>query len=125
MLTANSDCIGVIFTGCAGRCKLEGYSSVHNSFVSVRTKRRYAVPLGTMIDCCGWADGGGGNVKMAECFAETNGQGLVSPRKRPRRDDMSKVTVVLGAQWGDEGKGKVVDMLAKDADIVCRCQVRC
>lgn len=32
------------------------------------------------------------------------------------------VTVVLGAQWGDEGKGKVVDMLAMTADIVCRCQ---
>lgn len=35
----------------------------------------------------------------------------------------NKVTVVLGAQWGDEGKGKVVDLLAVDADIVCRCQV--
>ncbi|XP_075147779.1 adenylosuccinate synthetase [Haematobia irritans] len=34
----------------------------------------------------------------------------------------SKVDVVLGAQWGDEGKGKVVDMLALDVDIVCRCQ---
>ncbi|KAH8381237.1 hypothetical protein KR093_000305 [Drosophila rubida] len=34
----------------------------------------------------------------------------------------SKVDVVLGAQWGDEGKGKVVDMLASDVDIVCRCQ---
>ncbi|KAG8177792.1 hypothetical protein JTE90_017653 [Oedothorax gibbosus] len=33
-----------------------------------------------------------------------------------------KVTVVLGAQWGDEGKGKVVDMLACDSDVVCRCQ---
>lgn len=32
--------------------------------------------------------------------------------------------MVLGAQWGDEGKGKVVDLLAQDADIVCRCQVR-
>jgi adenylosuccinate synthase len=63
-------------------------------------------------------------VKMAECFVEMNGQTLASPRKRPRRDDISKVTVVLGAQWGDEGKGKVVDMLATDADIVCRCQVR-
>lgn len=59
---------------------------------------------------------------MAECDAERNGQTLASPRKRPRRNDMSKVTVVLGAQWGDEGKGKVVDMLATDADIVCRCQ---
>lgn len=35
----------------------------------------------------------------------------------------SKVTVVLGAQWGDEGKGKVVDMLSGTADVVCRCQV--
>ncbi|XP_051945915.1 adenylosuccinate synthetase isozyme 2 [Xyrauchen texanus] len=34
----------------------------------------------------------------------------------------NRVTVVLGAQWGDEGKGKVVDVLAQDADIVCRCQ---
>lgn len=37
--------------------------------------------------------------------------------------EINKITVVLGAQWGDEGKGKVVDMLAKDADLVCRCQV--
>ena len=30
------------------------------------------------------------------------------------------VCAVLGAQWGDEGKGKIVDFLAKDADIVAR-----
>lgn len=34
----------------------------------------------------------------------------------------SKVSVVLGAQWGDEGKGKLVDLLAIEADMVCRCQ---
>lgn len=33
------------------------------------------------------------------------------------------VSVVLGGQWGDEGKGKIVDVLARDADLVCRCQV--
>lgn len=33
----------------------------------------------------------------------------------------SAVTVVLGAQWGDEGKGKLVDILAADADICARC----
>ena len=32
------------------------------------------------------------------------------------------VAVVLGAQWGDEGKGKLVDMLAEKAKAVCRCQ---
>lgn len=31
-------------------------------------------------------------------------------------------TVVVGAQWGDEGKGKVVDILAEDADLVVRFQ---
>lgn len=31
-------------------------------------------------------------------------------------------TIVIGAQWGDEGKGKVVDILADDADIVVRFQ---
>lgn len=30
--------------------------------------------------------------------------------------------VVLGAQWGDEGKGKIVDYLTEDADIVARYQ---
>src|SRR5262249_1764747 len=27
-----------------------------------------------------------------------------------------------GAQWGDEGKGKIVDLLARDSDVVCRYQ---
>jgi adenylosuccinate synthase len=31
-------------------------------------------------------------------------------------------TVVVGAQWGDEGKGKIVDLLAQRSDVVCRYQ---
>ncbi|WWC86161.1 adenylosuccinate synthetase [Kwoniella dendrophila CBS 6074] len=31
------------------------------------------------------------------------------------------ISVVLGAQWGDEGKGKLVDILAAEADICARC----
>ena len=31
-------------------------------------------------------------------------------------------TVVVGCQWGDEGKGKVVDVLAADADVIARYQ---
>ncbi len=30
--------------------------------------------------------------------------------------------VVVGAQWGDEGKGKIVDLLSDDADVVARYQ---
>ena len=30
------------------------------------------------------------------------------------------ITVILGAQWGDEGKGKITDMLAAEANIVAR-----
>lgn len=54
----------------------------------------------------------------------TNGELL---RNRDRSGSVSlyanKVMVVLGSQWGDEGKGKVVDMLSTNADVVCRCQV--
>ena len=30
--------------------------------------------------------------------------------------------VVVGSQWGDEGKGKIVDILAHDADVIVRFQ---
>ena len=33
-----------------------------------------------------------------------------------------KNIIVVGLQWGDEGKGKIVDLLAKNADIVARYQ---
>jgi len=32
----------------------------------------------------------------------------------------SKVCAILGGQWGDEGKGKLVDILAKEYDIIAR-----
>ncbi len=33
---------------------------------------------------------------------------------------MAKTIVVIGGQWGDEGKGKLVDFLAKQADVIAR-----
>src|SRR4029079_11280949 len=54
-------------------------------------------------------------------------RGVVSPLTRARRPAglvgiLSGVpaTVIVGAQWGDEGKGKIVDLLARDSDLVCR-----
>jgi len=35
---------------------------------------------------------------------------------------MSENTLILGLQWGDEGKGKIVDALAESSDAVCRFQ---
>jgi adenylosuccinate synthase len=35
--------------------------------------------------------------------------------------DPLAVTAVLGSQWGDEGKGKLVDILSAEADICARC----
>lgn len=35
----------------------------------------------------------------------------------------AQVAVVLGTQWGDEGKGKLVDILAQQYDVVARAQV--
>ena len=35
---------------------------------------------------------------------------------------MVKTMVILGSQWGDEGKGKIVDLLTEKADYVVRFQ---
>jgi len=35
---------------------------------------------------------------------------------------MSKADLIVGIQWGDEGKGKIVDKLAQEYDMVCRSQ---
>src|ERR687892_786602 len=37
-------------------------------------------------------------------------------------DGRTTCLVVVGAQWGDEGKGKLVDVLAERADLVVRYQ---
>ena len=41
-------------------------------------------------------------------------------RRQPRPLELANVpaTVVVGAQWGDEGKGKIVDLLAQESDVV-------
>ena len=51
------------------------------------------------------------------------GKGIDITKLRPKGSN-SKVTVVIGAQWGDEGKGKIVDFLSANSNAVCRCQVR-
>jgi adenylosuccinate synthase len=33
-----------------------------------------------------------------------------------------KADLIVGIQWGDEGKGKIVDRLAQEYDVVCRYQ---
>ena len=35
---------------------------------------------------------------------------------------MSNNTLILGLQWGDEGKGKIVDALSENVYAVCRFQ---
>ena len=35
-------------------------------------------------------------------------------------DNSSKITTIVGAQWGDEGKGKITDFFARESDYVVR-----
>ena len=42
--------------------------------------------------------------------------------KQPGKNEMGKNVVVLGTQWGDEGKGKIVDLLTERAKYVVRYQ---
>ena len=53
---------------------------------------------------------------MFDLFIEASFKGLSRPTV------IMPATVVLGAQWGDEGKGKLVDQLASEADWVVRFQ---
>lgn len=48
--------------------------------------------------------------------------GLEKGTKVARKASGGSCTVVVGCQWGDEGKGKIVDVLAKDVDVVARYQ---
>ena len=51
-------------------------------------------------------------------------QANTAPSPATEKVDLdAKVAVVLGTQWGDEGKGKLVDILAQKYEIVARAQV--
>lgn len=39
-----------------------------------------------------------------------------------KQGGMAMVTAIVGANWGDEGKGKITDMLSEESDIVVRFQ---
>ncbi|GAB2233244.1 hypothetical protein Droror1_Dr00002463 [Drosera rotundifolia] len=55
--------------------------------------------------------------------ASSSAAAVVEGNERRRRiEGLSQVAGVLGCQWGDEGKGKLVDILAPNFDIVARCQ---
>src|SRR5687767_13652029 len=41
---------------------------------------------------------------------------------RPRMADKKQNLAIFGSQWGDEGKGKIVDLLCENFDIVARYQ---
>ena len=47
---------------------------------------------------------------------------LNGPQKFTRKDSRVPATVVVGTQWGDEGKGKLTDLLAKEMSMVVRYQ---
>src|SRR5690349_16425335 len=44
------------------------------------------------------------------------------PFEKVQELSLMPLVVIVGCQWGDEGKGKVIDFLAHDADIVGRYQ---
>ncbi len=71
----------------------------------------------------------GGDVRAARRSGEaTNAAPTTTPCRRPGpRRPLNRLRgvpgiVIVGAQWGDEGKGKVTDLLAERADAVVRFQ---
>ena len=47
---------------------------------------------------------------------------LCRKKDRHHRDISNMVKAIVGANWGDEGKGKITDMLSQEADIIVRFQ---
>ncbi|KAM7298469.1 adenylosuccinate synthetase [Ixodes scapularis] len=64
----------------------------------------------------------GGSMAADSVVNSVNGIGMSDNFQKPLGANGHSLNVVLGTQWGDEGKGKLVDLLANDANIVCRCQ---
>ncbi|KAL2923703.1 Adenylosuccinate synthetase 2 chloroplastic [Bienertia sinuspersici] len=65
--------------------------------------------------------------KTLECSSVKSSASSVAVTKSTRDsltriNGLSQVSGVLGCQWGDEGKGKLVDILAQHFDVVARCQ---
>src|SRR6476469_6609939 len=55
------------------------------------------------------------SIRTRACFARR----ITETEIRETRNEMPAV-VVVGAQWGDEGKGKIVDLIAEQAEMVVR-----
>jgi adenylosuccinate synthase len=57
------------------------------------------------------------------CEAQALEREVVKVQEEDAFSSLKQVCAVLGTQWGDEGKGKLVDILAERFDVVARCQV--
>ncbi len=56
-------------------------------------------------------------------LVQASASGVLAARSiLERGSKLVPATIVIGAQWGDEGKGKITDLLAERADVVCRYQ---
>lgn len=55
-------------------------------------------------------------------FSMVPGENTETESRRRRGMEENMVKAIVGANWGDEGKGKITDMMAQEADIVIRFQ---
>jgi len=65
------------------------------------------------------AAGGGSQSSSSSSSSPTSAKAAKSDDEWKK---LGNVCAVLGSQWGDEGKGKLVDILAREYEVVCRCQ---
>lgn len=66
--------------------------------------------------------------RLRDCYTTGSSKSFVKATKCEKREHVGKEThscriqILVGAQWGDEGKGKVTDLIARDYDYVVRYQ---
>src|SRR6056297_2099841 len=113
-----------------GRCWRATYSlgAPAASLGGPSARRAPAAPVSFRLDAAGKA----GEARRRRSAPDPRGgRGLFRFRSSRRPDISARVSsgragmanvVVVGAQWGDEGKGKIVDWLSERADVICRFQ---
>ena len=62
------------------------------------------------------------NFTPSLCREGRGGSSTPSLCREGRGGSCGSVDVILGLQWGDEGKGKVVDVLTPNYSVIARCQ---
>ena len=94
------------------------YEEERSVLITTNLERDALASRSPSARCRGWRR----CARCSRCGAPTPAANRPERRRRSVHSEPCRASSIVGAQWGDEGKGKVVDLLAERADAVIRFQ---